>query len=43
MPLADTGDWNETARNYGIPEGTEVGIRVGASSTDIRLHDKIKL
>lgn len=43
MPLADTGDWNEAARNYGIPDGTEVGIRVGASSTDIRLHDKIKL
>lgn len=43
MPLADTGDWNEAVRNYGIPEGTEVGIRVGASSTDIRLHDKIKL
>ncbi len=43
MPLSEIGDWNETTRDYSVGKGSEALIRVGASSTDIRLNDKITL
>lgn len=43
MPLSEIGNWNEDTHSYEVPANTEALIRVGASSDDIRLLDKIRI